>query len=297
MNKIGEKLQEYRVKNNKTQLEIADSLGITQVHVSRVEQGKARPSASLVNRIASLIGEPINLSKLQNYKISDKNWNISYFVMGDMLSGDRVIVNNKTYKDAIYIIHVDSEGHNTAAKRASDVFRIAAEAIICSSLNSELTTPSYLLRSLDGAAKNLKEDWTVSSSCNIFNLKKEKNLLSFINAGMPGLYFYNASKRVIERLDGITKVKPVRELSSNQGLADTYLVMNTGDILASFSDGFLEFFGRVFSSSIDEYLATFSRTLRGDAEGLGSKILKDMVANENKVGSSDDISFVIIGKN
>lgn len=51
-----------RLKQNMTQAELAKKAGTGQAVISRLEGGNARPSISLLQRIASALNTPIHLS-------------------------------------------------------------------------------------------------------------------------------------------------------------------------------------------------------------------------------------------
>src|SRR4051794_5162510 len=106
---LAQKLVEYRKDKNLTQGQLAKKLGITQVHVSRIEQG-SNPSPSLAIKISSLLGELIQRSAAEAKSFRDKNWSLSYFVLGGQRSGDRVLFYPKKFSDSIFLAHVDAEG-------------------------------------------------------------------------------------------------------------------------------------------------------------------------------------------
>lgn len=54
--KIGNRLRTFREKNNITQAQIADKLGITQGAVSQWEAGATNPSIATISKLAAILG-------------------------------------------------------------------------------------------------------------------------------------------------------------------------------------------------------------------------------------------------
>ena len=90
---IGEKIREYRLKNNLTQKELAEELDLTEKYVSRIENGKGGVKIETLTKAMNLLGmsPDIVFSELiENEDIKQKLLNllcegeldilISYFV-------------------------------------------------------------------------------------------------------------------------------------------------------------------------------------------------------------------------
>jgi len=58
MENIGEKIKNLRIKNWKTQEQLADELCITQKTVSNIETGKTVPRMKMLEQIAAIFGMP-----------------------------------------------------------------------------------------------------------------------------------------------------------------------------------------------------------------------------------------------
>ena len=52
---LGDFLKKYRIKNNFTQIEMAEKIGTTQTTYSLIESGKINPGFSMVKRIAKAL--------------------------------------------------------------------------------------------------------------------------------------------------------------------------------------------------------------------------------------------------
>ncbi len=59
---IGQRLQDSRKAQNMTQEVLAEKVGITVVYLSKVENGRVRPTLELLDDLCSTLG--LNLSKL-----------------------------------------------------------------------------------------------------------------------------------------------------------------------------------------------------------------------------------------
>ena len=57
---IRNKLKEYRARENMTQGELADRVGVRRETIGNLEKGRYNPSLVLAWRIAKVFGEPID---------------------------------------------------------------------------------------------------------------------------------------------------------------------------------------------------------------------------------------------
>ena len=55
---VGRRIQKYRLQNNLTQEELAEKIGISQKHLSRIEQGYHNPRFDMITRISSALSVP-----------------------------------------------------------------------------------------------------------------------------------------------------------------------------------------------------------------------------------------------
>jgi putative transcriptional regulator len=52
---VSEKLRTIRKKNGLTQAELARRVGVSRSYINKIENGEAKPSLSLLERIASIL--------------------------------------------------------------------------------------------------------------------------------------------------------------------------------------------------------------------------------------------------
>ena len=57
---IGQRIQKYRTQKNLTQEQVAEMAGITQKHLSRIEQGYHNPHFDMIIQIANILNIPID---------------------------------------------------------------------------------------------------------------------------------------------------------------------------------------------------------------------------------------------
>jgi transcriptional regulator with XRE-family HTH domain len=53
---VSEKLRTIRKKNGLTQAELARRVGVSRSYINKIENGEAKPSLALLERIASILG-------------------------------------------------------------------------------------------------------------------------------------------------------------------------------------------------------------------------------------------------
>ena len=186
MSELGKSLKKYRKKRNLSQKDIASKLGVTQVHVSRIESGSSKPSRALTTKISQLIE---NIEKYFQFSLdsvlSDACWNFAIFVLGgNRSSGDRVRLNKKIFKSKTVLFHCDSPGNDTYAKRMSDYLVIALESILNIIQDELACTPEFIYKGLDQTVKNTKEFFKRGPpSCNIMVFNRENEKIQVLNAG------------------------------------------------------------------------------------------------------------------
>jgi transcriptional regulator with XRE-family HTH domain len=56
---VSEKLRTIRKKNGLTQAELARRVGVSRSYINKIENGEAKPSLALLERIASILGVSI----------------------------------------------------------------------------------------------------------------------------------------------------------------------------------------------------------------------------------------------
>lgn len=295
MAKLGERLKAYRQDKNLTQKDLADLLGVTQVHISRVEQGSANLSKNLEARILSIIGD---IGQGFGFKLSvlnDECWNYASFTYGDNTSGDRVRLNAKGFADRTCLLHCDATGHDLVAKYMADNLVIGFEAVLGAIQNELFCSSEYIYKSMNQMAKNSKDFWRGEPSGNFFVLNRESREVSLLNAGMPSVWLMKKGAREVEIVDGI-KWPPIGNLGRRISPYSNKIRIEQGDTLFSFSDGFADEFEKHSTINLKTHVSSISRALKGDAEGIGTKLLNTL--DEALRGSiiEDNISFVIISK-
>lgn len=58
--KLGENLKKIRNRENITQIEIANTLGVNRSFVSNIENGKNNPTLSTITNLAKALNVPVN---------------------------------------------------------------------------------------------------------------------------------------------------------------------------------------------------------------------------------------------
>ena len=58
--KIGQRIQKYRLQKNLTQDQVAEATGISQKHLSRIEQGYHNPRFDMIIQIAKALNVPVD---------------------------------------------------------------------------------------------------------------------------------------------------------------------------------------------------------------------------------------------
>lgn len=61
MDKFGEKLQQLRQRQGLSQSQLAEMLGVTRTHVSRMERGEKTPNIAMLLKIANIFGVTTDL--------------------------------------------------------------------------------------------------------------------------------------------------------------------------------------------------------------------------------------------
>lgn len=89
-NEIGEKIKEYRLKNNLTQRELAEELDLSEKYVSRIENGKGGVKIETLTRAMNLLGMSPDIvfnELIENEEIKQK---LLLFSKISELSQDRI---------------------------------------------------------------------------------------------------------------------------------------------------------------------------------------------------------------
>ena len=300
MTGIGKKLKEFREIKNLSQKEVATRLGITQVHVSRIESGNSRPSSALTTRIFQLIED---IEKYFDFSLdsvfSDGHWNFAVFVLGGYnSSGDRIRLNKKIFKTKTILFHCDSPGNDAPAKHMSDKLVVALESVL-SVIQDELQcTPEFIYKSLDQSVKNTKEFFKRGApSCNIMVFNRENKNIQVLNAGMPNIWITHRGQKSIFNAEG-KKWHPLGASPSKVHPFSTEVTLKKGDTLFSFSDGFLDKFhhhGHSISS-LKSHIFSIVHSLRGDAESIATNLLRFFRETLGISKIRDNISFVIVSR-
>lgn len=72
-NMIGERIKELRIKNNMTQQDLAQIVGLTSTGVSYWESGKAKPDSTMINKLADYFNVSIDFLYGKNDLNSELN--------------------------------------------------------------------------------------------------------------------------------------------------------------------------------------------------------------------------------
>ena len=89
--KVGKFIKEIRQKNNLTQKELADKLGVTFQAVSKWENGKNIPDISLIKEISNLFNVDIN--EILEGEVKEKNDNKKlYLIIGGIILSISIII-------------------------------------------------------------------------------------------------------------------------------------------------------------------------------------------------------------
>ena len=71
MDKFGEKLQLLRQRQGLSQSQLAEMLGVTRTHVSRMERGEKIPNIAMLLKIANIFGVTTDLLIRDEIEIKD----------------------------------------------------------------------------------------------------------------------------------------------------------------------------------------------------------------------------------
>ena len=295
MDKLGEKLKNFRKKKKMTQGEMAKILGVTQAHISRVESGRANFPKKLEERVLSLtLGGPENVGFLLELT-DDDIWNFAYFVLKKASSGDRVHINKNTLSGKTVLFHVDASGNDRVAKHMSDNLIIGLESMLATLQNDLLCTPEFIYRGLDIMVKNTRTFWRGEPSTNILVFNRESGRIQILNAGMPSVWTTCKGRQEIKKME--TRKWPPPGSSSKKALPFSEEVeIKKGDTLYSFSDGFVDEFKEHLTIPLEEYILSTFHSLSGDAESMGTRLLLVLDEAMKNVDVQQDISFVLVSR-
>ena len=290
---LGQELKEYRKKKGLSQSDLAEKLDVSQVHVSRIENRGGPVSARLYSKIAKLA----NLAPLEpSFKgsvFTDKTWRFCRFAYPD-LSGDYVSINSKSFQNKSVAVHSDSAGSDLTAAHDAELLQVAVESALAG--NSELrVTPESVLVALNQTYRNTRNLWRAEPSINLFFMNKKADSVLFLGAGMPPVYVYRSAENSLTPVIA-RNWPPVGRLDKDEPPVSCQLVLAEGDMLFSFSDGFLEEFRRSGKDDLEVQLRAIAKAQRSDVEGVGAKLLRalqDRLRNRRLI---DDISFLIVSR-
>lgn len=295
MIELKEQLKNFRKAEGLTQKKFADELGISQVHISRIENGSAGLSKSLETKILSIIGrtgQGINAGLRLD---TDKNWSIASFVLADDRSGDRILVNKKNLESRTILLHCDSPGHGLNAKYMSDYLTVGFESVLSTILSDLICTPEFIYNNLDRMVKNTRHLWAGGPSCNILVFNQESRKIQILNAGMPNMWLTKGGAKDIVEVED-KKWPPLGGARRKGWPFSKEIILERGDALFSFSDGLIEAFKAHSTLPLRRHISSISRSLKGDAESIGTKLLVILNDKIKTSKTSDDISFLVVSK-
>ena len=93
--KIGEKIKEIRLKNNITQKELGDAIGIDGATIRKYENGKLKPKAETIDKIARALG--VDAGFLSSAELTSSKAMISLFSIYDNFRGKLKSDGEKVY--------------------------------------------------------------------------------------------------------------------------------------------------------------------------------------------------------
>ena len=260
MIELKEKLKNFRKAQGLTQRDMAARLGVSQVHISRIEKGSSSISKSLETTIRSIIGWLGENLDIELELEADKDWNIASFVLAKDISGDRVLVNQKTFKSKIVLFHCDSSGHGLSAKYMSNYLAIGLESVLSTIQNDLICTPELIYSNLNRMVKNTKNLWAGEPSCNILVFNRESKKIQTLNAGMPNIWRTKKGEKKIMEVED-EKWPPLGGARYNRWPFSKEITLEKGDALFSFSDGFIDEFKTHSTLSLEMYVSAISRSL------------------------------------
>ena len=297
---LGIYLKKYREEHDLRQKDIAEKLGITQAHVSRIESdGDLLISKSLKEKILAITGFTYKnkYDFIQSLEVdSDGHWDFARFVFGGKASGDRIRLNTKIFDSKTVLFHCDAQGHDRVAKHMSDGLVVALEATLEAIQNDLVCTPEFIYKNLNQVIKNIKDFLGQSGhSCNIMVLNRENSKLQVLNAGMPNILLTRRGTKKISIVQD-KKWHPLGSSPSKVWPFSAEIMLERGDTLYSFSDGFLDAFKHNITNSLETHILSIAHLLRGDAESIATKLLKTLSELLQVSKADDDLSFAIISK-
>lgn len=88
VNPIGTKLLHLRLERNETQEQVADSIGISYVSLSRYETGQRMPKMDILSRLADHYGVTVDELLGREPVVSQESWDVDT-AFGDMMKEDK----------------------------------------------------------------------------------------------------------------------------------------------------------------------------------------------------------------
>lgn len=112
---LGDNVQRFRKKNNLTQTELAEKIGISQKHLSDIETGTKFPSAGIIEKLAQELNVQISIlfGGSDAYDISNK---VTALVMNNLQPKLHLIFNDveeikKMLKNLKFTVQIDDDNN------------------------------------------------------------------------------------------------------------------------------------------------------------------------------------------
>lgn len=293
--KFGDSLRRYRESKGITQAEMADSLGISQGHLSKLEKGQIEPSRSLYLEVTRRTGGSLEAIELKAESTSlGADWSISCFVFPEPSSGDRICVSSKTFEDKFAVLHCDAAGTGAPATQMATYLEMGFHAVIEGSQQASYNT-QYAYLTLDRMVKATRKHWRGNQSGFLLSALKSSSEIELLNCGMPEGYLFHAREKRISSI-GTVKSAPIGDFKGKNIPEVERIRVDKGDILFLASDGFHEEFNRSSSQGVKAHFNSIAIALKSDIEGVSNKLLRNFSEYSRNAGINDDLSFVMISK-
>jgi transcriptional regulator with XRE-family HTH domain len=301
LNSLAKALKKYRKDKKITQEDLARTLNISQTYLSRIEAGDEnfRPSMNVLQAISRIILYPTE----ERVKADSKFGKVKFFTREKWAvasfgyprhSGDKVVASQKGQGDKIAFMHCDAAGSNKLAASTAQQLEIAFETVIAA-VGEQYLNVEILYTALNEALRVTIEPYKGLPSAFFMVGRKNQFQLSVINAGMPAPYFYSRRSKS-GSIKEIAKSPPIG--SPQRGMSTPNIEVFTlepGDVFFTFSDGFLEYFNDQMSRDLITTFSSISMALKGDVEGISSKLLQ-LLEKVTQSSFLDDASFLMIGR-
>ena len=295
MIELKQRLKSFRQATGLTQKALAKQLGVTQVHVSRIEKGTTHISKNLEIKILSIIGGSDQYPDIKIELDTDDCWDIASFVLAQNRSGDRILIDKKSFRSRMVLFHCDSPGHDSNSKYMSNYLAVGLGGILGSIFNDLVCTPEFIYSGLDKMVRSTKNFWLGAPSCNIFVFNRENKKIQILNAGMPSIWLTRKGTKEVRNAED-KKWFPLGEKKRNQWPFSQEVILAKGDALFSLSDGLVDEFKEHSTIPLKKHISSISHSLKGDAESIGTKLLVILEKIIKTSTIKDDISFLVVSK-